>query len=217
MQTWIKRIRRTTKARDETDLPWMKKMKGERVEEERNRREEEWNADSEGSDHIPLIHPSTAIPSARAPLKLPDQVRHHPEKSTGSLGRGPPRKSGRLGGVSALGARTIFRLSLRECQPDPEQNRLKRTPSASGSRPWSRGREGRGVGRSFLRVVLEHVQAVLHCFQQQRRAASIAKAFRDVPVVTRDVTRPASRGVVAGKSGKSRTWCDHAGSPFGRP
>ena len=34
MQTWIKRIRRTTKARDETDLPWMKKMKGERKEEE---------------------------------------------------------------------------------------------------------------------------------------------------------------------------------------
>ena len=34
MQTWIKRIRRTTKARDETDLPWMKKMKGEKKEEE---------------------------------------------------------------------------------------------------------------------------------------------------------------------------------------
>ena len=161
MQIWIKRIRRTTKARDETDLPWMKKMKGERVEEERNRREEEWNADSKGSDHIPLIHRSTAIPSARAPLKLPDQVRHHHEKSTDSLGRGTPRKSGRLGGVSA---RTIFRLSLRECQPDREQNELKRTLSASGSRPWSRGREGRGAGRSFLPGVLEHAQVVLHCF-----------------------------------------------------
>ena len=34
MQTWIERISKTTKARDETDLPWMKKMKGERVEEE---------------------------------------------------------------------------------------------------------------------------------------------------------------------------------------
>lgn len=38
MQTWNEEIRKTTKARDETDLPWMKKMKGERVEEERNRR-----------------------------------------------------------------------------------------------------------------------------------------------------------------------------------
>ena len=34
MQIWIERIRKTTKARDETDLPWMEKMKGERVEEE---------------------------------------------------------------------------------------------------------------------------------------------------------------------------------------
>ena len=34
MQTWIKRIIKTKKARDETDLPWMKKMKGEGVEEE---------------------------------------------------------------------------------------------------------------------------------------------------------------------------------------
>ena len=135
----------------------------------------------------------------------------------GLLGPRRARESGRWGGVSALGARTIFRLSLRECQPDRGQNRLKRTPSASGSRPWSRGREGRGVGRSFLRVVLVHVQVVLHCFQQQRRAERIARAFKDVPEVTRDVTRPASRGVVAGKSGKSRTWCDHAGSPFGRP
>ena len=217
MQTWIKRIRRTTKARDETDLPWMKKMKGERVEEERNRREEEWNADSEGSDHIPLIHPSTAIPSARAPLKLPDQVRHHPEKSTGSLGRGPPRKSGRLGGVSALGARTIFRLSLRECQPDRERNKLKRTPSASGSRPWSRGREGRWARRSFLPAALEHAHVVLHSFQRQRRAESVVGAFKDVPRVTRDVTRPESRGVGAGKREKSRTWCDRARSPFGRP
>ena len=130
---------------------------------------------------------------------------------------GRPEKSGRLGGISALRARTIFRLSLRECQPDRGQIKLKRTPSASGSRPWSRGREGRGVERSFLRVVLVHVQVVLHCFQQQHRAASIARALGDVPGVTRDVTGSASRGVVAGKSRKSRTWCDHAGSPFGRP
>ena len=183
----------------------------------RKRREEEGNADSKGSNLLPLIPCSTAIPSARAPPELPDQVRHHPEKSTGSLGRGPPRKSGRLGGVSALGARTIFRPSLRECQPDCGQINLKRTPSASESRPWSRGREGRGVGRSFLRVVLEHAQVVLHCFQQQRRTENIAKAFRDVPVVTRDVTRPASRGVVAEKRQKSRTLRDQPGSPFGRP
>ena len=156
-------------------------------------------------------------PPERAPPKLPALVRHHSEKSTDFLGRGAPRKSGRLGGVSALGARTIFRLSLRECQPDRERNKMKRTPSAIGSRPWSRGREGRGVGRSFLRVVLEHAQFVLHCFQQQRRPENIARAYRDVPVVTRDVTRPASRGVVAEKRQKSRTWCDHAGSPFGRP
>ena len=139
-----------------------------------------------------------------------------PRSRRTSWAAGRPGKTGRLGGVSALGARTIFRLSLRKCQPDRERNKMKRTPSAIGSRPWSRGREGRGVGRSFLRVVLEHAQVVLYCFQQQRRAASIVKAFRDVPVVTRDVTGPASRGVVAEKRQKSRTWCDHAGSPFGR-
>ena len=152
-----------------------------------------------------------------APPKLPDQVRHHSEKSADFLGRGAPRKSGRLGGISALRARTIFRLSLRGCQPDRERNRLKHTPSASRSRPWSHGREGRGIGRSFLGGMLVHAQVALHCFQRQRRAESIARAFRDVPVVTRDVTSPASRGVGAGKREKSRTWCDRARSPFGRP
>ena len=140
-----------------------------------------------------------------------------PRSRRTSWAAGRPGKTGRLGGVSALGARTIFRLSLRECQPDRERNELIRTPSASRSRSWSRGREGRWVGRSFLRVVPEHVQVVLHCFQQQRRAEHIARAFRAVPVVIHDVTRPASCGVGAGNSGKSRTWSDHAGSPFGRP
>ena len=84
----------------------------------------------------------------------------------GLLGPRAAQARRKIGGISALGARTIFRLSLRECQPDREQIMLKRTPSASGSRPWSRGGEGRGVERSFLRVVLVHVQVVLHCFQQ---------------------------------------------------
>ena len=154
----------------------------------RKRREEEGNADSKGSNHLPLIHRSTAIPSARAPPKLPALVRHHSEKSADFMSRGPPRKSGRLGGVSALGARTIFRLSLRECQPDRGQIKLKRTPSASGSRPWSRGREGRGAGRSFLRGALVLAQVVLCCFQRQRREQRLPKAIRDVPRVTRDVT-----------------------------
>ena len=183
-------------------------------DEEKGGRRECW---VKRSDPPPLIPRSTAIPPERPPSKLPDQVRHHSEKASDFLGRGAPSKKWKNGGISALGARTIFRLSLRQCQPDRGQIKLKRTPSASGSRPWSRGREGRGAGRSFLPGVLEHAQVVLHCFQQQRRAASIVKAFRDVPVVTRDVTRPASRGVVAEKRQKSRTWCDHAGSPFGRP
>ena len=140
-----------------------------------------------------------------------------PRSRRTSLAAGRLGKTGRLGGVSALGARTIFRISLRECQPDRERNKLKRTPSAIGSRPWSRGREGRGVGRSFLRVVLEHAQLVLRCFQQQRREKRFARAFRDVPVVTRDVTRPASRGVVAEKRQKSRKLRDQSESPFGRP
>ena len=119
MQAWIEKIRNTTKARGESDLPWMKKMKGERVEEE-GREGKRSGMMMRGRISPPLIPRSTAIPPERAPLKLPDQVRHHPEKSTDSLGRGPPRKSGRLGGISALRARTIFRLSLRECQPERE-------------------------------------------------------------------------------------------------
>ena len=46
----------------------------------------------------PLIPRSTAIPPERAPLKLPDQVRHHSEKSTDSLRHGPPRKKWKIGG-----------------------------------------------------------------------------------------------------------------------
>ena len=68
----------------------------------------------------PLIPRSTAILPERHPSKLPDQVRHHSEKSTDFLGRGAPSKKWKNGGISALGARTIFRLSLRECQPDRE-------------------------------------------------------------------------------------------------
>ena len=65
---------------------------------------------------------------------------------------GRPEKSGRLGGISALRARTIFRLSLRKCQPEREQNMSKRTPSASGSRPWSRGEGERVVGAVLCAV-----------------------------------------------------------------
>ena len=181
------------------------------------RREEEWNDEPEAESRRLLYRARRlCLPSGRrSNFQTRSAITPRSRRTPWAAGR--PEKSGRLGGISALRARTIFRLSLRECQPKHEQNRLKRTPSASGSRPWSRGREGRGVGRSFLRVVPEHAQLVLHRFQQQRRAENIARAFRDVPVVTRDVTRPASRGVVAEKRQKSRTWCDHAGSPFGRP
>ena len=197
------------------DSPWMKKKRGR--ERKWERREEEWNGEPKAESRRLLYRPRRLFLPRGPGSNFQTRSAITPRSRRTSWAAGRPGKSGRLGGISALRARTIFRLSLRECQPDRERNKLKRTPSAIGSRPWSRGREGRGVGRSFLRVVLLHVQVVLHRFQRQRRAEYIARAFRDVPGVTRDVTRPASRGMVAGKSGKSRTWCDHAGSPFGRP
>ena len=197
------------------DSPWMKKKRGR--ERKWERREEEWNGEPKAESRRLLYRPRRLFLPRGPGSNFQTKSAISPRSRRTSWAAGRPGKSGRLGGISALRARTIFRLSLRECQPDRERNGLKRTPSASGSRPWSRGREGRGAGRSFLRVVLEHAQGILHCFQHQRRPASIAKALRDVPTVTRDVTRPASRGVVAEKRQKSRTWCDHAGSPFGRP
>ena len=197
------------------DLPWMQKKKRGR-ERKWERREEEWNDEPKAESRRLLYRPRRLFLPRGAGSNVQTRSAISPRSRRTSWAAGRPGKSGRLGEISALRARTIFRLSLRECQPDRERNGLKRTPSASGSRPWSRGREGRGAGRSFLGAVLVHAQVALHCFQRQRRAESIARAFRDVLRVTRDVTAPASRGVVAEKREKSRTRCDHAGSPFGR-
>ena len=192
-------------------------MKGERVEEEgKEGKRRGMLIQKAQTTYLLYIARRLYLPRGPRPSFQPWSA-ITPRSRRTSWAAARPGKSGRLGGISALGARTIFRLSLRECQPDRGQIKLKRTPSASGSRPWSRGGGRRGAGRSFLRVVLEHAQGILHCSQQQRRAASIAKAFRDVPVVTRDVTTPASRGVVAEKRQKSRTLRDQPGSPFGRP
>ena len=198
------------------DLPWIMRKKSGR-ERKWERREEEWNDGPKAESRRLLYRPRRLFLPRGPGSNFQTRSAITPRSRRTSWAAGRPGKSGRLGGISALRARTIFRLSLRECQPDRERNGLKRTPSASGSRPWSRGREGRGAGRSFLPGVLEHAHVVLHCFQQQRRAESVVRSFRDVSGVTRDVTRPASRGVGAGKREKSRTWCDRAGSPFGRP
>ena len=94
MQTWIERIRRTTKARDETDLPWMKKMKGERVDG----REEELNMLIQRVRPATSYTPLDGYTFRAAPPKLPDQVRHHSEKSTDFLGCGAPREKWKIGG-----------------------------------------------------------------------------------------------------------------------
>ena len=145
------------------------------------REEGEWNDESEAESRRLLYRARRLyLPSGRrSNFQTRSAITPRSRRTPWAAGR--PEKSGRLGGISALRARTIFRLSLRECQPERERNKLKRTTSASGSRPWSRGREGPGVGRSFLGGVPALAQVVLHCFQRQRRAKSISRAFRDVP------------------------------------
>lgn len=138
--------------------------------------EEEWNADSKRQPRrllYPvrrLYHPSGPSSSFQTKSAITPRSRRT------SWAAVRPGKSGRLGGVSALRARTIFRLSLRECQPERNQNMLKRTPSASGCRPWSRQGEGRRLGRSLLPSVQLRVHVVLHRSLLQRRRYSVARA-----------------------------------------
>ena len=97
MQTWIERIRRTTKARDETDLPWMKKMKGEGCGKE-GRKGKRGGMLNQRQNLATSYTLTDGWPPERAPPNPPDQVRHHSEKSTDFLGRGPPRKKWKIGG-----------------------------------------------------------------------------------------------------------------------
>ena len=69
-------------------------------------------------DAPPLIPLSTALRRALFPQNFQTVVHHHRKKTTAVRDRDLPSKGRKIGGMSAPGARTIFRLSLRECQSD---------------------------------------------------------------------------------------------------
>ena len=104
-------------------------------------------------DVPPLIPLSTAIRRALFPSNFQTQVRHHRKKTSAVRDRDLPRKSRKIEGMSALGARTIFRLSLRKCQPERSGKYFRLTPAAREGRIRSAGRRASGAMGPFLRGV----------------------------------------------------------------
>ena len=145
------------------------------------------------------------------------RVRHQPKKPTGFWGRGAPRKKRKIGGIARFARIQSSASSLRECQLRRKSYESKRTVSAAEGRPWSRGEGGGRAPYRFMGRVPLHLRVFLHFSYSAHRAehadSKLIQYTRQY--VTRDGTRV--DGAVAGKGRKSRTWRDHAGSPFRRP
>ena len=72
------------------------------------------------SDALPFILRERPRAAPSRPPNFQTGVAYFRIRSRRSATETCPAKVGRLGGTSAPGAHTIFRLSLRECQPERE-------------------------------------------------------------------------------------------------
>ena len=168
-------------------------------------------------DAPPLIPCSTAVRRAPPPPNFQTKVRHHRNRASAVRNRVLLSKSRKIGGMSAPGARTIFRLSLRECQRDIGGKYSRRTPSAREGRARAAGRRGSGVVNPFLRGEPLRVQGVL-CRRRRVRCSVGARQSMRGGYTRLGVTRhraDTARGG-RGRGGKDDLCEIIALSPFGR-
>ena len=127
----------------------MKKMKVGVIGSERER--EKRRNDASKAERRRFLYRARRLYLPSAPRQnFQTRVRHQPKKPTGFWGRGAPRKKRKIGGIARFARIQSSASSLRECQLRRRSWESKRTVSAAGGRPWSRGEGG---GRAPYRVL----------------------------------------------------------------